>query len=73
MEGLTPLEKARQMQRENIIYSCLECKKCVKVGGAHYCEDSGKMLHPMRLERSGPMRCEKLVRKQRRRRKKRDI
>lgn len=72
MDGLTPLEKARQMQQENIIYSCHECKKCVKVGGWWYCEDSGKLLHPLMLERSGPMKCDKLVRKQRRRRRKKD-
>lgn len=64
MEGLTPLEKARKMQQENTLYSCHECRKCVKVGNLWYCEDSGKILHPMMLERTGPMRYDKLDRKE---------
>lgn len=55
MLDLTPLEKARK--REATIYSCFECKKCVKVGGWWYCERSGKMLHPMMLERTSPSTC----------------
>lgn len=68
---LTPLEQARLYVEGCIIYSCLECKKCVKVGGAYYCEDSGKMLHPMMIQRTSPFRCEKLDRKQKRIRRKR--
>lgn len=60
----TPLEKARQRIRDKTLYSCLECMKCVKVGGWWYCEESGKLLHPMMLERTGPMRCENAVLKE---------
>lgn len=63
-DGMTPLEYARQRQRENVLNSCHECQKCVKVGGWWYCEDSGKLLHPMMLERDGPLRCDRAVRKE---------
>ena len=59
---MTPLEKARKRQQEsNGIYTCFDCKNCVKVGGWWYCEDSGKMLHPMMLERVAPLNCERAV------------
>ena len=62
---MTPLEKARKHQRENCsIYSCHDCKNCVKVGNWWYCEDSGKMLHPMMLERMCPIVCERAVPKE---------
>ena len=57
---MTPLEKARKRQQENnSIYTCHDCKNCVKVGGWWYCEDSGKMLHPMMLERTSPIVCKR--------------
>lgn len=62
MPDLTPLEKARR--REKTVYSCLECKKCVKVGGWWYCERSGKMLHPMMLERISPSTCKHAEKKE---------
>lgn len=63
-DGMTPLEYARQREKENVLNSCYECKKCVKVGGWWYCEDSGKLLHPMKLERISPLRCDRAVRKE---------
>ena len=64
MNNLSPLQAARKRLEENVLNSCLECKKCVKVGGWWYCEDSEKLLHPMMLERVSPLRCERAVRKE---------
>lgn len=60
MREMTPLEIARKREAdkaEKRLYSCHECKKCVKVGGWWYCEHSGKMLHPFMLERISPFHC----------------
>lgn len=61
---MTPLEMARKRQREKILRNCFDCKNCVKVGGWWYCEDSGKMLHPMMLDRIGDLRCERAILKE---------
>ena len=60
----TPLEIARERQKKNILRSCHDCKNCVKVGGWWYCEDSGKMLHPMMLERISDLKCSRAVLKE---------
>lgn len=57
----TPLEIARERQQKKILRSCHDCRNCVKVGGWWYCEDSGKMLHPMMLERIGNLRCSRAI------------
>lgn len=54
----TPLQKAREREAGSI-NSCLECEKCVKVGGWYYCEISGKMLHPLMIEYKPDFRCER--------------
>lgn len=61
---LSPLEIARQRQREKRLFSCHECENCVKVGGWWYCEDDGKMLHPMMLERFESFKCERAILKE---------
>ena len=49
----TPLEKAREKEA---------CVKCVKVGNAYYCEESGKLLHPLCIENDSCVRnCEHKV------------
>lgn len=54
----TPLEKAREREAGEI-NSCIECEKCVKVGGAYYCEISGKILHPLMLEYDPAFKCDR--------------
>lgn len=44
----TPLAKAIQDKQQHIV-SCLDCQKHIVIGGASYCEVSGKLLHPMLL------------------------
>ena len=64
-EGMkTPLEIARERERNKILRSCHDCRHCVKVMGWWYCEDSGKMLHPMMLERICPLRCSRAILKE---------
>lgn len=63
-DGKTPLEIAleREASREDIDY-CDECEYIAIVTGVGYCGISGKLLHPMMLERGqgfGPARrCQK--------------
>ena len=64
MHEKTSLEIAREMERNKILRNCHDCKNCVKVRGWWYCEDSGKMLHPMMLERVSPLRCSRAVLKE---------
>ena len=63
---MTPLEIARKRQKESgSVECCFDCANCVKVGGWWYCEDSGKMLHPLMLERTGcGTRCDRAVLKE---------
>lgn len=62
---MTPLEMARaRQQKKTVIFTCFDCKNCVKVGGWWYCEDSGKMLHPFMLERTNPLNCERGIPKE---------
>lgn len=46
---MTPLERARQ--NEGKIFYCDECDKLVEIRGTFYCEESGKIILPMFLER----------------------
>lgn len=46
-ENLTPLEMARQKQN---LLACVNCKNCVEVRGAYFCEKSGKLLIPRFME-----------------------
>ena len=54
----TPLQKARE-RAAGKINSCIECEKCVKVGGWYYCEISEKMLHPLMIEYDPAFRCKR--------------
>jgi hypothetical protein len=46
---MTPLEMARQ--NEGKIFCCGECDKLVEIKGVFYCEESGKIILPMFIER----------------------
>lgn len=56
----TPLELALEREAAGEIDSCHECEYMTAVKGVGYCGISGKILHPMMLERGGsPLRCRK--------------
>lgn len=48
---MTPLEKARQREAAGGIDYCDECEAFVVIHGTAYCERSGKLIHPIMLER----------------------
>lgn len=48
---MTPLEKARQREAVGDIDYCDECEAFVVIRNAAYCKQSGKLIHPIMLER----------------------
>ena len=46
---MTPLERA--LQEQGKINYCDECKSFLLVGRVAYCKISGKMIHPIMVER----------------------
>ena len=60
----TPLEIALEKRQKKILHSCHDCRLSVKVGGAWYCRDSGKMLHPMMLDRISDLTCYRAILKE---------
>lgn len=52
MPEMTPLEKALKRESEY-------CNNAVFIGGAFYCEKSGKLIHPLALSEDGKCRNKK--------------